>query len=184
MNEKKHYRLEDITLSIYDGKHGDCKDKTGSGCYFISVKDISEYGIDYSNAREIDEDDFCQNYYRTNYDVGDTVYANTGDTIGKSFFVKPHPLIKKTSFQKSVAVVKPNQNVIYARYLYYLLKFETPLLRQAACGSGQKNLLLSTMRDFVVRIHDYKNQKYIADTLGLLDDKILNIVRINDNLAA
>ena len=72
-----------ITVSIYDGKHGDCEDQVGSGCYFISVKDLREYDIDYSNAREITQSDFRQNYTRTSLENGDTIYANTGDTIGK-----------------------------------------------------------------------------------------------------
>ena len=175
-------KLGKIADSIFDGKHGDCKNQPGSGLYFISVKDLKEYDIDYSNAREITPDDFEQNYTRTNLDNGDTIYANTGDTIGKSLFVKDNPLVYKTSFQKSVAIVKPNIEFVEPRYLYYLLKYETPRLRQAATGSGQKNLLLSTMRDFEVTIHDRNLQKNIISVLGLLDDKIRTNIKINDTL--
>lgn len=49
--------LGQITTSIYDGKHGDCEDQAGSGFYFISVKDLQEYDIDYSGAREITPED-------------------------------------------------------------------------------------------------------------------------------
>ena len=175
-------KLVEIADSIFDGKHGDCESQPGSGLYFISVKDLKEYDIDYSNAREITPNDFEQNYTRTSLDNGDTIYANTGDTIGKSLFVKDNPLVYKTSFQKSVAVVKPNIEFVEPRYLYYLLKYETPRLRQAATGSGQKNLLLSTMRDFEVTIHDRNLQKNIISVLGLLDDKIRINIKINDTL--
>ena len=175
-------KLKDITLSIFDGKHGDCKDKDGSGVYFISVKDLKEYEIDYSKARQIDEIEFEQNYNRTNLAVGDTIYANTGDTIGKRLYVVDNPLVTKTSFQKSVAVVKPNQSVVDPKYLYYLLKYETPRLRKAATGSGQKNLLLSTMREFEISIHDREFQEQIATVLGTIDDKIRVNCKINDNL--
>ena len=161
--------LGQIATSIYDGKHGDCEDQAGSGCYFISVKDLHE---------------FTQNYTRTNLENGDTIYANTGDTIGKSLFVKDNPLVYKTSFQKSVAIVKPNTDYVEPRYLYYLMKYETPRLRQASTGSGQKNLLLSTMRDFETFIHDREAQKKIVAVLGCIDDKIRCNNRINDNLAA
>ena len=176
--------LGQIATSIYDGKHGDCEDQVGSGCYFISVKDLREYDIDYSNAREITPSDFTPNYTRTNLENGDTIYANTGDTIGKSLFVKDNPLVYKTSFQKSVAIVKPNTDYVEPRYLYYLMKYETPRLRQASTGSGQKNLLLSTMRDFETSIHDRETQKKIVAVLGCIDDKIRCNNRINDNLAA
>ena len=174
--------LGQIAVSIYDGKHGDCEDQAGSGLYFISVKDLREYDIDYSDAREITPSDFRQNYTRTKLDNGDTIYANTGDTIGKSLFVKDNPLVYKTSFQKSVAILKPNTDYVEPRYLYYLMKYETPRLRQASTGSGQKNLLLSTMRDFETTIHDRDTQKKIVDVLGCIDDKIRCNNHINDNL--
>ncbi len=175
--------LGEITISIYDGKHGDCKDKNGSGCYFISVKDLRSYDIDYSHARQIDEYDFEQNYRRTNLEEGDTIYANTGDTIGKSLYVTDNPLVKKTSFQKSVAIVKPDKSKVLPRYLYYLMKYETERLRRAATGSGQKNLLLSTMRDFEISIHDKPVQKDIVEVLAVIDKKVKNNIDINDNLA-
>ena len=53
--------------------------------------------------------DSSQNYVRTNLENGDTIYANTGDTIGKSLFVQDNPLASKTSFQKSVAILKPDR---------------------------------------------------------------------------
>lgn len=182
MSELIKMSLSDITTSIFDGKHGDCTNQEGSGLYFISVKDLREYDIDYTDAREITPTDFQQNYSRTNLENGDTIYANTGDTIGKSLFVKDNPLVSKTSFQKSVAILKPNTSVIEPRYLYYLLKYETPRLRKASSGSGQKNLLLSTMRSFEVSVHDRLTQKRIVAVLGAIDDKIRNNIHINDNL--
>lgn len=142
MNNKKETTLGNITVSIFDGKHGDCEDEPNTGYYFVSVKDLKEYDIDYSKARQITENDFVQNYKRTNLENGDTVYANTGDTIGESIFVKDNPLVKNTSFQKSVAILKPNVNYVEPRYLYYLLKFETPRLRSASTGSGQKKFII------------------------------------------
>lgn len=174
--------LGKITKSIFDGKHGDCENQPGSGLYFISVKDLRDFDIDYSNAREITQSDFEKNYCRTNFENGDTIYANTGDTIGKSIFVKDNPLASSTSFQKSVAILKPNLQFVEPRYLYYLMKYETPKLRQASTGSGQKNLLLSTMRDFEITIHNRNTQKKILSILGVLDDKIRNNNLINNNL--
>lgn len=173
------YKLEQITERIYDGKHGDCDTEIGSGLYFISVKDLMEYDINYKNAREITKGDFIENYKRTCLENGDTIYANTGDTIGKSIFVKENSMVKKTSFQKSVAVIKPNRTFVDDRYLYYLLKHLTPALRKAATGSAQKNLLLSTLRDFKVTIHKKCEQTKISNMLGVIDDKIRNNMFIN-----
>ena len=178
----KKVRLGDITIQMYDGKHGDCKDEENSGYYFISVKDLNDFEINYKNARQITKSDFEANYQRTLLENGDTIYANTGDTIGKSLFVIDNTLAKYTSFQKSIAVIKPDKKQVNPRYLFYLLKYLTPQLRNAATGSSQKNLLLSTMRNFELSIHERKLQNKIASVLGNIDDKILNNYHINNNL--
>ena len=170
----KVYKLEEITLGIFDGKHGGCKQAENTGYYFISVKDLAEYDIDYTNAKQISKDEFDEIYSRTSLENGDIAYANTGDTIGKCVFIKDNPYTASTSFHKSVAVLKPNRDLVNDRYLYYLMKFETPRLREAATGSAQKNLLLSTMRSFTVNVHQIEIQKKIAAVLGAIDDKIKN----------
>lgn len=175
-------KLSDITLQIYDGKHGGCSKQPNSGFYFISVKDIDGLVLKYENAMQIPEDEFNEIFSRTSLEVGDTLYANTGDTIGKSVFVTDGPYVSKTAFQKSVAVVKPNKEKVYPRYLYYLMKYETPRLRAAASGSGQKNLLLDTMRNFETSIHDMPDQTKIAGVLTPIDEKIKKNNVIADNL--
>lgn len=162
--------LRDITEQIYDGKHGGCTEKSGTGLYFISVKDIGAYDIDYDEAMEISQEEFNEIYSRTKLENGDTIFANTGDTIGKSVFIEGNQLTEKTAFQKSVAVLKPNAQVV-PRYLFYLMQNEKARLRLAATGSGQKNLLLDTMRKFEVEISDPDSQKYIAEVMGYIDDK-------------
>ena len=175
-------KLSDITLQIYDGKHGGCSKQPNSGFYFISVKDIDGLVLKYENAMQIPEDEFNEIFSRTSLEVGDTLYANTGDTIGKSVFVTDGPYVSKTAFQKSVAVVKPNKEKVYPRYLYYLMKYETPRLRAAASGSGQKNLLLDTMRNFETSIHDMPDQTKIVGVLTPIDEKIKKNNVIADNL--
>lgn len=167
-------KLSDITIQIYDGKHGGCTKANNSGYYFISVKDIINLELKYETAMQIPKNEFDKIFKRTNLEEGDTLYANTGDTIGKSVYVFNHPLIKHTAFQKSVAVIKPNKEKVYSPYLYYLMAYETPRLRAAASGSGQKNLLLDTMRNFETAIHDVPEQHTIADTLLAIDKKIIN----------
>lgn len=165
-------RLSDVTLQIYDGKHGGCTKEENSGFYFISVKDIDGLELNYDNAMQIPQGEFDEIFSRTNLEEGDVLYANTGDTIGKIVYVTENSLVKRTSFQKSVAVIKPNKEKVYPPYLYYLLKYETPRLRLAASGSGQKNLLLDTMRNFETEVHDIYDQIKIANVLKPLDDKI------------
>ena len=147
MSEWKKVKLKDITISITDGKHGDCKDQDGSGYYFVSCKDVYDGDIHYENARQITKEDFEDTDRRTKLAPNDILITNSG-TIGRMAFVKDQIYTRKTTFQKSVAIVKPDSSKVFPLYLYYLLQNIVGEFINSANGAAQKNLLLSTMRDF------------------------------------
>lgn len=166
--------LAQLTLNITDGKHGDCVNESGSGYYFISCKDITNGNINYENARQITKKDFLETHKRTMLEPNDILVTNSG-TIGRMAFVKDIPLTYRTTFQKSVAIVKPDSNKILPRYLYYLLQYCVADFINQSNGAAQKNLLLSTMRAFNLKYHSStEKQKQIADILSAYDDLIEN----------
>lgn len=166
--------LSEVSLNITDGKHGDCVNEENSGFYFVSCKDVKEGSINYESARQITEKDFLAANKRTLLAPNDILITNSG-TIGRMAFIHDIPIIYKTTFQKSVAIVKPNPNIIYPRYLYYQLQYCVERFINQSNGSAQKNLLLSTMREFELFIHDdLKIQHRIADILSAYDDLIEN----------
>ncbi len=170
----KKTTLSDITLSITDGKHGDCEGQTDSGFFFISCKDVKDGRIDYINARQITERDFEDADKRTDLRPNDILVTNSG-TIGRMAFVTDNPLTRKTTFQKSVAIVRPDADVVLPKYLYYQLQSCVDEFINQSNGSAQKNLLLSTMRAFQLRIHEEREaQKRIAAILSAYDNLIEN----------
>ena len=167
-------KLKDITLTITDGKHGDCKNHEGSGYYFISCKDVYDETIHYENARQITEDDFRDADRRTNLAAYDILITNSG-TIGRMALVKDIPETRKTTFQKSVAIVRADTSQVVPNYLYYLLKSKVHDFINSSNGSAQKNLLLSTMRDFDISFVDsFETQHRIATILSRYDSLIEN----------
>ena len=174
------YKLEDICLQITDGKHGDCENEENSGYYFVSVKDIDDGVINYSNARQITKFDFEDTDKRTKLENEDILITNSG-TIGKFVFVNS-PLSRKTTFQKSVAIIKPNKNKIIPKFLYYYLISEKRRLVEYAGGTTQKNLLLRDIRNFEVEIPDETHQKKIIEILNNIDQLITIDKKININL--
>jgi len=44
-DELTNYKLQDICLSITDGKHGDCINEQGSDYFFLSAKDIQNQAL-------------------------------------------------------------------------------------------------------------------------------------------
>ena len=167
-------KLKDITISITDGKHGDCKGQDNSGYYFVSCKDVFDGLIHYDNARQITEDDFLDTDKRTKLSPNDILVTNSG-TIGRMALVKDVPETRRTTFQKSVAIVKPNTDKVLPIYLYYLLQSKVYDFVNSSNGAAQKNLLLSTMREFDLEIEDDKNTQHrIATILSRYDSLIEN----------
>lgn len=149
----KHWqkqKLEEITTKITDGKHGDCEDELNSGFYFISAKDLLDGKINYNGVREITEKDFIETHRRTNLQLNDILIGNTGASIGKLAIVTDEVKAARTTFQKSVAIVTVNEKIITPSFLYSYLLPNRDYLEKISSGSGQKNLLLSQLRNLEI----------------------------------
>ncbi len=181
--EWRRFSLGDLCSLITDGKHGDCQNETGSGYYFLSVKDVFDNCLVYENARQIMELDFLETHRRTNLEPGDILFTNTG-TIGRMAIAPDNPRTRRTTFQKSAAILKPRRNLVAPHFLYYTLRFDNARLSELAAGTTQKNLLLKDFRSFEVRIPGLEEQRAIAHILGTLDDKIELNRRMSETLEA
>lgn len=180
--------LSDVVISITDGKHGDCKDEENSGYYFISVKDIVNGEINYDNARQITRKDFEETNKRTKAGNGDILLTNSG-TIGKMAILKDIPETAKTTFQKSVAIIKPNPNIAPTNYLYSILKYRINEIRDLAGGSTQSNLLLGDLRNVEIvcaektMINEFESKvKSIFDLKSILGKKQKILLKLKDIL--
>jgi type I restriction enzyme S subunit len=179
----RQYSLEEICTLITDGKHGDCQNEAGSGYYFLSVKDVYDNRLVYDNARQITQSDFLETHRRTNLEPGDVLFTNTG-TIGRMAIAPEDPRTPRTTFQKSVAVLKPKRELVEPRFLYYTLRFDNARLAEFAAGTTQKNLLLKDFRSFQVKIPNAADQRTIVRILRTFDDKIELNRRMNETLEA
>jgi len=171
MNTFPSESLGNLCSLITDGKHGDCSNADNSGYYFISAKDIRDGRICYENARQIIEDDFAETHRRTNLKPGDLLITNSG-TIGRLAIASDTEATAKTTFQKSVAILKPKQEKISSSYLYYSLLANKELLINASSGSVQKNLLLGELRRIAIPVPPLSTQKGISMVLSCYDSLI------------
>lgn len=170
----KTVTLREITLNITDGMHGDCEPAENSGYYFVSCKDVNNGTIDYANARQISERAFLETHKRTQLEPNDILITNSG-TIGRMALVKDIPETYRTTFQKSVAIVKPDISVVLPTYLYYKLQNCVTDFVNCSNGSAQKNLLLGTMRKFQIDLHeDFTEQERLSSILAAYDNLIEN----------
>ena len=161
--------LGNITHLITDGKHGNCSDEPGSGYYFISAKDVRNNKINYTNSREIPKKEFEEVDKRTNLQSGDLVMINTGATIGRMAIALDIPETRRSTFQKSVAIIKVKKDIISSFFLQYVLELGLETFANMGSGSAIKNLLLSEMRRFKIIIPDLNLQNQFAERIAQIE---------------
>ncbi len=175
-SDQRSVKLEEICAQITDGKHGDCQDEDNSGFYFISCKDVLNGKINYEKARQITEADFIDTHRRTRLEASDILITNSG-TIGRMAIAPDNDLTRRTTFQKSVAILKPIKSQAEPGFLYYRLQSDIQRLTEYAGGTAQKNLLLRDLRAFPVELPSLPVQRRIAGILSAYDDLIENNLR-------
>lgn len=93
-------------------------------------------------------------------------------TLGRAMTLGPNAIIIKTEYIDD--------------YYYYLLKsnYGQNLLRSIASGSAQPKFNKTDFKSLEVPVPTLEEQKYIANQLTTIDEKIHKNKQINDNLAA
>jgi len=165
--------VEEITSLVTDGKHGDCRNEDNSGYFFLSVKDVYNGSLNYDRARQITKSDFDEVHRRTSLQVGDVLLTNTGATIGRVAVASDPERTAKTTFQKSVAVLKPVRKIISPYFLALSLEAGVSDIKDRASGSAVPNLLLRDIRSFSILVPPLAVQEKIVsrvnDLMGLCE---------------
>ena len=161
-------RLGEITTLITDGKHGNCKDEVNSNYYFLSAKDVQRGNLLYDRARQINFKEFNEVHQRTNLEPGDLCIVNTGATVGKTAIALDNQFTRRTTFQKSVAVVKILHEYLDIQYLENFIIHQTPKLLKKSGGSAINNLLLGDMKEIITPLPPFEEQKAIVAKVNSL----------------
>ena len=101
-------------------------------------------------------------------EAGDLCIVNTGATIGKTALVDDSDLTPKTTFQKSVAVIKVLNQFTNMKYVEYFMINETPKLLKTSKGSAINNLLLGDMKNVLFPMPPLSEQNRIVQKLDEL----------------
>ncbi len=152
----KELTLDDVCLRITDGAHHSPK-SVEQGLPMASVKDLTSFGINLESCRQISKEDFvklvrlgCQP------EVGDVLIAKDGnsalDTVCE---VKKK---KDVVLLSSVAVLRPNPEIVTSPFLRYYLDSETT--RQYL-----KNGFVTGAAIPRVILKDFKRAKYLLNNL-------------------
>lgn len=182
MEEWKEYRLEEICTKITDGSHFSphaCQ----TGYPMFSVKDMLEYGFDYSNCKYISEKDFeSMKSGDCVPQKGDILVAKDGSFLKQIFECKE---TKEEAILSSIAIFRPNQDIIIPSFLCYLLKSPKVynyIASNCVSGSALPRIVLKDFKKVSMQVPPLPTQQKIAAILSSLDDKIELNNKINTNL--
>ena len=166
------WKLKDCCLSISDGDHLP-PPKSDCGIPFITISNIdSTNHIDFSNTL------FVPTEYYDNLDSirkaqpDDIIYSVVG-SFGKPVLIKEN---KKFVFQRHIAILRPNNEIVDSRYLYYIMLSRNFYMQadSVAVGAAQRTISLTSLRNMKVNLPELSIQHRIATILSRYDSLIEN----------
>lgn len=171
-------KIGKVATQITDGSHF-TPDYVDDGVPFISVKDISNGFIDFSDTKFISEKEYQDMKFRCNPEQGDLLLSKIG-TICSPAIVETN---KPFNIFVSVALLKLNNSIINNKYLYYLC-YCSFVKKQALLnteGVGNKNWVLVKIRETIIVLPPLEEQekiaKYLDDKCEKIDKAINNITK-------
>lgn len=185
MEEWKEYQLKDICLKITDGSHKSPKAQS-SGYPMFSVKDMEEYGFNYNDCKLISSEDFAEMKSTGCVpEKDDILIAKDGSYLKQIFICKES---REEAILSSIAIFRPDKNIIEPRFLLYLLKSPQVfnyIKTNCVSGSAIPRIVLKSFKDVYMRVPEsLTEQKRISNFLEDIDNKIITNRRINENLEA
>lgn len=180
-NTTKH-TLDTICLKITDGSHYSPK-SIEDGLPMLSVKDMTDYGFEFSNCKRISSGDF-EKLVKSGCkpSIHDVLIAKDGSVLKHVFQVKEDI---KAVLLSSIAILRPNLNLCIPQYLvYFLLNPVTKrnILSNYKSGTGVPRIVLKDFKKIEVSLPSLEYQKSVTHILSTIDNKIELNQNINQNI--
>ncbi|MBO0351878.1 restriction endonuclease subunit S [Phormidium pseudopriestleyi FRX01] len=168
-------RIGEVCL-VGDGTHAKIK-RQDNGILYLTAKNIKPGRLKLSKVDCISEADFERYFCKSTQSIrkpeaGDILFGIIG-SIGEPYLVKPEDLFGISS---SLAILRPNQTIIWSPYLYYWVKgpiFQNTLQASKA-GVVQCYISLNALKGMPIAYPDLGRQQKIAAILTDYDDLISN----------
>jgi len=177
------FKLEEVCELITDGSHSSPKAVT-NGYKMLSVKDMEAFDFNYENAKQISEEDYIKLKKGNCQPIkNDVLIAKDGNSCLEYCFVfrenKPVVLLS------SIAILRPNLDVINPYYLMYYLGMESTkkALRDGyLSGSAIPRVVLKDFKKFPLNIPNIEVQNRIVNLIRNINDKMENNNKLIGNL--
>jgi type I restriction enzyme S subunit len=158
--------LAKVCKRITDGTHQPPKWST-SGHPFLFVSNIVSGKISFDTAKFISNETHEELTRRCPIEIDDVLYSTVG-SYGVPVIVKTD---RKFAFQRHIAHIKPDSNLINSQFLCAMLA-SPPLKHQAdraARGVAQKTVNLEEIRKFIIFCPSFDVQKEFAQRVEAIE---------------
>ena len=163
-------KLSECCLSIADGDHQP-PPKAEMGIPFVTISNMTSTNqFDFSDTLFVPQDYYDKLDEKRKARKGDILYSVVG-SFGIPVFMKED---KAFVFQRHIAILRPDNEKIVPRFLFYtmLTKDFYAKADAAAIGAAQRTVSLTALRNMEICIPDKIQQGKVADTLSAFDDLI------------
>lgn len=165
-------KLSSICVSISDGSHNPPKGGKKSDYLMLSSKNIKDGVLSLEEPRYLSKDEFSLENKRTNVKKGDILLTIVG-TIGRCCLFDSS---KNIVFQRSVAILKPNDttNNLFLMYQMIMLRM---VFENEAKGVAQKGIYLRQLGNIMVIVPPKGLQDSFAQKIQAIESQKKTINR-------
>ena len=172
MSEWRRVKLSECCQSIADGDHQP-PPKAETGIPFVTISNMTS-----TNQFDFGDTLFVPQQYYDSLDdkrkakKNDILYSVVG-SFGIPVFMKED---KEFVFQRHIAILRPNEEEIVPRFLFYTMLTRDFYAKAdaAAIGAAQRTVSLTALRNMEIDIPAKEQQCRIVDILSAYDDLIDN----------
>lgn len=165
-------KLKDVCRSISDGDH-QAPPKATKGVPFVTISNITNTNqFDFSNTMFVPQEYYDELDSKRKAQEGDVLYSVVG-SFGIPVYIKEAiPFV----FQRHIAILRPNEDKIAPKFLYYTMLNRDFYMKAdaAALGAAQRTISLTALRNMEIEIPHIEVQKKIAKALSSYDELIEN----------
>lgn len=176
-------KLDKITTKITDGVHAK-PNYQEIGVPFLSVKNVTNRFLDFSDFKFITQADHETFIKRCNPEFEDILYTKVGATYGRAAIIDSK---KEFSIYVSLALIKPDRSKVYPYYLNFVLNTDYVKMQadKKVKGAGVPDLHLVEIKDFDIPLPAYKDQLYFSNLIENINKHVSSLkeqIELSDNL--
>lgn len=167
--------VDELCSKITDGTHSTPK-YTDDGVHFLSVKNISQGIIDFSDTKYVSQEEHLTLSKRCNVEKNDILYTKVGTTG----IAKVVDTDIEFSIFVSIALLKPKNNLIESMYFQYILNSPNCYQQSQSRtrGMANRNLVLKDIKQINFPLPPLHIQQKVVKYLDEVSEKIEKVKSI------